>query len=144
MKRTVQVVGALFGAYLLLVLTLNGVAGVVQPELGAGPGEGVLRTFSEDGEVYERRLAVVEDAGVLWLVSVQHFRKWYHRLVENPNVELVRGGEVRPYRAVAVNTPESRDRLTRLLRNRAGSTRFAVMRAFWLFARLKPVRLDPR
>ena len=104
MKRTAQIVATLFGAYVLLVLAINGVAGVVQPELGAGLGEGVLRTFSDDGDVYERRLAVVEDDGVLWLASVQHFRKWYRRLVENPNVELVRGGEVRSYRAVPVET----------------------------------------
>lgn len=143
MKRIAQVLATLFGAYVLLVLTINGVAGVVQPELGAGPGEGVLRTFSDDGDVYERRLAVVEDDGVLWLASVQHFRKWYSRLVENPNVELVRDGEVRAYRAVPVDTPEAQDRLIQLLRERAGSTRFAVMRAFWFFASIKPVRLDP-
>ena len=144
MKRTAQVIATLFGAYVLLALAVNGVAGVVQPELGAGSGEGVLRTFSADSDVYERRLAVVEDEGVLWLASVQHFRKWYHRLVENPNVELVRDGEVRSYRAVPVDTPEAQARMLQLLRARAGSTRFAVMRAFWFFASIKPVRLDPR
>ncbi len=142
--RIAKIVTMLVGAYLFLVLTLNGVAGVVQPELGAGSGEGVLRTFSDDGEAYERRLAVVDDAGVLWLASVQHFRRWYHRAIANPDVELVRDGEVRRYRAVPVDTPTARARLTELLRNRAGSARFAVMRAFWLFASIKPLRLDPR
>ena len=134
----------LVGAYLFLVFTINGIAGIVQPELGAGSGEGVLRTFSDDGEVYERRLAVVDDAGVLWLASVQHFRSWYHRAIANPDVELVRNGEVRSYRAVPVDTAAARARLTELLRDRAGSAQFAVMRALWLFARIEPLRLDPR
>ena len=142
--RVMKFAAMIVGAYVLLVLAINGIAGVVQPELGAGSGEGVLRTFSEDGEVYERRLAVVDDAGVLWLASVQHFRRWYHRAVANPDVELVRDGEVRPYRAVPVDTPATRAHLTELLRSRAGSARFAVMRAVWLFASIKPLRLDPR
>ncbi len=141
--RIAKIVTVFIGAYLFLALTLNGVAGVVQPELGAGSGEGVLRTFSDDGEAYERRLAVVDDAGVLWLASVQHFRRWYDRAITNPDVELVRDGEVRRYRAVPVDTPAARARLTELLRARAGSTQFAVMRAFWLFASIKPLRLDP-
>ena len=134
----------LVSAYLVLALGLNGIAGVVQPELGAGSGEGVLLTFSSDGEVYERRLAVLDDAGVLWLVSVQHFRRWYDRAIANPDVELVRGGEVQLYRAVPVPTPYAKDRLTQLLQARAGNIRFAVMRALWLFAEIKPLRLDPR
>lgn len=142
--RIAKAAAMIVGAYVLLVLAINGTAGVVQPELGAGSGEGVLRTFSEDGEVYERRLAVVDDAGVVWLLSVQHFRRWYHRAITNPDVELVRDGEVRPYRAVPVDTPATREHLTELLRSRAGSARFAVMRAVWLFASVKPLRLDPR
>ena len=142
--RIAKSTSILGGAYLFLVFTINGIAGIVQPELGAGSGEGVLRTFSDDGEVYERRLAVVDDAGVLWLVSVQHFRRWYHRAVANPDVELVREGKVRPYRAVPVDTPAAQAHLTELLRSRAGSARFAVMRAVWLFASIKPLRLDPR
>ncbi len=142
--RIAKSTAMLVGAYVLLALAINGTAGVVQPELGAGSGEGVLRTFAEDGEVYERRLAVVDDAGVLWLVSVQHFRRWYHRAVANPNVELVRDGEVRRYRAVPVDTPATRARLTELLHARAGRAQFALMRAVWLFASIKPLRLDPR
>ena len=144
MVRVVKVGVLLFAAYVVIVLGVNGIAGIVQPELGAGAGEGVLRTFSSDGEVYERRLAVVDDAGVLWLVSVQHFRHWYDRAVANPEVELVRGGEVQLYRAVPVRSPEAREHLTELLEARAGTVRFAVMRAFWLFAEIKPLRLDPR
>ena len=130
--------------YLGLSLGINGIAGVLQPELGAGAGEGVLRTFSADGEIYEKRLAVVEDDGALWLVSVQHFRGWYDRLVQNPKVELVRNGEVLPYRAVPVDKTETTARLTSLLRDRAGNAQFAMMRTLWLFAEIKPVRLEPR
>ena len=142
--RAVRIAAFALAAYVGITLSGNGLAGIFQPELGAGSGEGVLRTFTSDGEVYERRLAVVEDGDVLWLASVQYFRRWYDRAVANPEVELVRNGQVELYRAVPVRTPGARAHLTQLLEVRAGAVRFAFMRAFWLFAEIKPLRLDPR
>ena len=143
MKRAIKAVAGLLATYVVLVLAMNGVAGVVQPELGVGAGEGLLRTFSPDGEIYERQLAVIDDDGILWLVSVQYFRRWYERLVENPGVELVREGEVRAYRAVPVDEESVASRIERLLIQRTGVMRFWMMRAGWLFAPIKAVRLDP-
>ena len=51
MARIVKAGALLVSAYLVVVLSVNGIAGVVQPELGAGSGEGVLRTFSAGGQV---------------------------------------------------------------------------------------------
>ncbi len=143
MRRTIRILAGTLAAYLILVFAINGVGGLVQPELGAGAGEGVLRTFADDGSVYERRLAVIDDDGTLWLVSVQHFRRWYSRLLRNPAVELVRNDEVRPYRAVPVDDPETNARIRMLLEARAGSFKFNLARALWLFAEIKVVRLDP-
>ena len=144
MQRVLEAAAVTLAGYVALALLLNGIAGVLQPSLGAGAGEGTLRTFSEDGEVYERRLAVLDDNGTLWLVSVQHFRRWYDRLVQNPDVELLREGELRSYRAVPVDDADVDMRLERILVDRAGAWRFRVMRAGWLFAPIKAVRLDPR
>ena len=71
------------------------------------------------------------------------FRRWYDELSRNPEVELVREGDVERYRAVPVDTPEARDRMTELMRSRAGPLQYGLMRAVWFFAEIKPVRLDP-
>ena len=142
MGRMIRILAGMLGAYVFLALAINGIAGVVQPALGAGAGEGVLRTFADDGSVYERRLAVIDDDGTLWLVSVQHFRRWYNRLLRNPDVELVQNDKVRPYRAVPVDDPRTNARVRQILEARAGA-QFPLMRALWLFAEIKAVRLDP-
>ena len=123
MKRVLRPVAFIAAGYVLVVLAINAVAGITQPELGAGAGEGILRTFAEDGTAYERRLAVLDDNGTLWVVSVQHFRRWYHRLLENPSVELVQNNEVRSYRAVPVDEPETIVRLTQRMEDRVGAAR---------------------
>jgi len=86
----------------------------------------------------------VDDDGTLWIQSGHHFRGWYHRLLLDPEVELVRNGEVRAYRAVPVDTPEAEARVRVLLKQRTGPVRFYLIRTFLLFADMKPVRLDPR
>jgi len=106
--------------------------------------EGVLRTVDENGEVYENRLAVIDDDATLWVQSGHHFRAWYHRRLRNPEVELIYRGEVRPYLAVPLNTPEAEARVKDLLRQRVGAFRFYLIRTLLLFADVKPVRLDPR
>ncbi len=70
-------------------------------------------------------------------------RGWYHRVVSNPEVELVRGGKAEPYRAVLLDTPEAVDTVTKLMGkgSRAG---YWVGRTMLLWAPIKPVRLDPR
>jgi hypothetical protein len=93
--------------------------------------------------VHETRLAVIDDGGALWIQSAHHFRGWYDRLLLNPQVELVRNGEVRAYDAVPIDTPETEARVGDLLKQR-GAFRFYLIRALLLFADIKPVRLDPR
>ena len=70
-------------------------------------------------------------------------RGWYHRVVSNPEVELVRGGKAEPYRAVLLDTPEAVDTVTKLMGkgSRAGCW---VGRTMLLWAPIKPVRLDPK
>ena len=77
-----------------LALGIDAIVGIRQPTLQPGPAEGILRTFDEEGRVHESRLAVVDDGGTLWIQSAHHFRGWYQRLLLNPDVELVRDGEV--------------------------------------------------
>ena len=103
----------------------------------------VLRTFDPDGTAHDKRLIVIDDGGTLWIQSGHWFRGWYYRLVRNPQVELIWKGEVRPYRAVPIDTSESEGRLRELIKKRVGSVRFYAIRTLLLFADIKPVRLDP-
>jgi hypothetical protein len=133
----------LIAGWIGLALVLEAFTAAAQPVFQA-PSEGVLITFDADGGRHESRLAVVEDGTGIWVQSGHFLRGWYERLLANPEVELVRGGETRRYRAVPIDTPESEAHVTMLLKRRAGPARYYVIRALLLFADIKPVRLDPR
>ena len=144
MSRIVRTFALLLVAVVVLALGVDAIVGIRQPVLQPGAAEGTLRTVDENGNVYEKRLAVVDDGGTLWIQSGHHFRGWYHRLVRNPEVELVRNGEMRAYHAVPLDTPETESRVMNLLKQRNGTFRFHLIRTLLLFADVKPVRLDPR
>lgn len=130
--------------FVVLVLALDGLAGLAQPALGAG-AEGVLRTRDEQGAVHDTRLAIFEDEdGAIWVQSGHHFRGWYDRLKRRPDVDLARDGVVHAYRAVPLETPEAREHVRGLIRDRVGVVGFWAIRTFLLFAEIEPVRLDPR
>jgi hypothetical protein len=142
MKKAARIMAAVLVGYVGLALAFDAFIGVSQIALG-GP-EGVLRTIDEKGQVHETRMIVLQDGDVTWVQSGHHFRGWYHRLVRNPEVELVVGEEVRPYRAVPLDDPASKANMKRLIEERVGRVRAAVIRTILLFAEVKPVRLDPR
>jgi hypothetical protein len=144
-KKLALVAGGAVLGLVALALLLDAVAAIVQPALDPDR-EAVLHTFDADGTRHDTRLALGEDVdGTLWIQSGHHFRGWYHRLLENPRVELTRGGVTRPYTAVAIDTPESEAKVRELFTELAGGpVRFAVIRTLLLFADIKPVRLDPR
>ena len=68
---------------------------------------------------------------------------WYYRVRANPEVELTQGGETKPYRAVALDTPEAQQHMIEIIK-KGGAARYWLSRAMLLFAPIKPVRLDPR
>jgi len=104
MRRIVRTLALLFVGFVALALGIDAIVASRQPVLNPGAAEGILRTFDEDGNVYEKRLAVVDDAGTLWIQWGHHFRAWYHRLLRNPEVEFVRNGEVGAYHAVPLES----------------------------------------
>jgi len=142
MRRAARITLSVLAAYVALALAFDAFIGVSQIALG-GP-EGVLRTVDEKGQVHETRMIVLRDGDVTWVQSGHHFRGWYHRLVRNPEVELVVGDEVRPYRAVPLEDPASKANMKRLIEERVGRVRARVIRTILLFAEVRPVRLDPR
>ena len=144
MKRIIRTLAFIVVGFVVLALGVDAIVGISQPALEPSAAEGVLRTFDEDKKLHENRLVVVDDGGTLWIQSGHHFRGWYHRLLRNPEVELVRNGEMRAYHAVPLDTPETESRVKNLLKQRNGAFRFHLIRTLLLFADVKPVRLDPR
>ena len=138
--RVIRMAAIVIAIYVALGLALDAAIGYFQPQRG---NTAVLRTFDEKGRPHDTVLALHDDGGQLWVESGHWFRGWYHRLQRNPDVELTRGGETKPYRAVPVDNPEALARMEQLMGRDSGS-RYHLMRALLLFAPIKPVRLDPR
>jgi hypothetical protein len=144
MKRILRSVAIVLGAFVVLALGLDAFFGVTQLALEPGRAEGVLRTFDDAGQPHESRMIVIDDGETTWVQSGHHFRGWYHRLRRNPDVELLRDGELLRYRAVPLDTPEAKAHMKELLIARTGTFGYYAIRTLLLFAEVKPVRLDPR
>jgi len=138
--KLIKIAAIVLGVYVILGLTLDAAIGYFQPQR---ENTAVLRTFDAAGGAKETVLSLLDDNGQLWVESGHWFRGWYHRVVANPDVELIRAGVVAPYRAVPLSTDEAVDTVTRLMGKGSGA-RYWVGRAMLLFAPIKPVRLDPR
>ncbi len=123
--------------YLGLALSFDGLVGFFQP------GNDVLRVYDSEGKPYDRVLSVIEDGDQLWVASGHHFRGWYRQVLTNPDVELIRSGVSKPYRAVALDNDETRAHVSGVMKARSAAG-YYVSRAMLLFAQVKPVRLDPR
>ena len=138
--RLVRIAAILLGLYVVLGVSLDAAIGFLQPQQ---PNTAVLRTFDASGGSKDTVLGLLDDRGQLWVESGHWFRGWYRRVVANPDVELVRGGQAAPYRATPLDTPEAVDTVTRLM-GKGSSSRYWIARTLLLFAPIKPVKLDPR
>ena len=138
--RVVRIAAIALAIYIALGLAMDAAIGIFQPQTET---TAVLRTFDASGKPVDTVLSLHDDGGQLWVESGHWFRGWYHRALANPDVELVIGGEARPYRAVPVDTDEAVDKVTRLM-GKGSSAGYWFGRAMLLWAPIKPVRLDPR
>jgi len=138
--KLVRVLAMLLALYVGLGLLADAAIGWFQPQ---GGNTAVLRTFDASGGSKDTVLGLLDDRGQLWVESGHWFRGWYRRVVANPDVELVRGGQAAPYRATPLDTPEAVDTVTRLM-GKGSSSRYWIARTLLLFAPIKPVKLDPR
>ena len=67
-----------------------------------------LRTVDSEGHPHDTKLWIVDHEGQPWVRAARPTLGWVTRIRSNPRVELVRGGEVRPYTAVIVDSPEQK------------------------------------
>ena len=137
--KLVKFVLVLVAVYLGLGLLFEAAIGHFQPD---GGNAATLRTFDPDGTAHDRVLLLHEDNGQLWVESGHWFRGWYNRLLENPQVELVRGDDVSPFIAVPVDDARVVAMLTRKM-GKGRDFRYWIARALSMFAPILPVRLDP-
>src|SRR5512145_3237993 len=101
-------------AYVGLVVAFECLVGFIgrrQAETGMQPGEAwIVLTTTDAGRSQDTVIAGVELDGRLF-VSANHWpRAWYERAVANPDVEVTRAGERKPFRAVPVEG-EERERI---------------------------------
>ncbi|MCZ6854588.1 MAG: hypothetical protein O7G86_11780 [Gammaproteobacteria bacterium] len=138
--KFVRIVAIVFGVYVVLGMSIDAAIGYFQPQSDSTI---VLRTYDEDGATKDTVLALRDDNGQLWVESGHWFRGWYYRVLENSNVEIIRGEDVQPYRAIPVNSAEAVELMTKLMGKGQGAG-YWVGRAMLLWAPIKPVRLEPR
>ncbi len=89
--------------YVGLVAAFESLIGVLQP---AGESTLVLTTVDADGTTHDRVLAQLESDGKLYVAANHWPRAWYHRALENPEVQATVAGETGDYRAVPVSDAE--------------------------------------
>ena len=138
--KAMRIVAVIFAVYVGLGLSLDAAIGFFQPEMGSTV---VLRSFDTDGNSQDTVLSLLDDDGQLWVESGHWFRGWYHSVVANPDIELVRDGQPSPYRAVPLDTKAALETVTRLMGKGQG-VGYYVGRTMLLWAPIHPVRLDPR
>lgn len=80
----------------------------------------VLRTKAADGSVRETRTWVADADGSAWIEAAFADRPFFQQLLVNPQIEVVRGGAVHPYRAVPMPNPDGHIRIRRLLAEKYG------------------------
>lgn len=89
--------------YVGLVAAFESMLGYIQPERD---GTIVITTVDEDGNSHDRVVTRLESDGKQY-VAVNHWpRAWWRRTISNPNVEITKDGETKPYTAVQVSGAE--------------------------------------
>jgi hypothetical protein len=79
-----------------------------------------LRTTAPDGDVRTTRTWIAEADGALWLEAATPERPFLRDVEARPDVELVRGGNVLPLRAVPVPGDAGHRQIRRLLAAKYG------------------------
>lgn len=131
--------------YIVIGLIFDSLIGIFQPQSG---NTLIIQTYDAKGALIDSVLTaldVKDESGEeqLWVESGHWFRGWYNRLLDNPDVYIIRHGERKPYTAVPVDTPEAVEFVTQLM-GKGTKARYWVGRTLLLYAPIKPVRLDEK
>jgi len=89
--------------YVGIVVAFESLIGYFQPAAGSTL---VITTFEGNGAPHDRVVSRLESDGQLYVAANHWPRAWYHRALENPDVQVTLDGEKRDYRAVPVTGAE--------------------------------------
>lgn len=135
--KIIKAIAISFLVYIGIVVAFESLLGYFQP---ASQATLVITTTDENGTASDRVVSRLESGGKLYVAANHWPRAWYNQALENPDVEVVLGGEdgeKGAYRAVPV-TAEEHDRVD-------GDHRLGIMfRILTGFPSRTFVRLDPR
>ena len=114
--KPIKWIAILLAAYVGLVVAFESLVVIMgrnQAARGLQPGEDwlVITTTDAEGST-DTVVAGVESGGQLYVAANHWPHAWYARAIENPEVEITRGGERLAHRAVPV-TGEERVRIAR-------------------------------
>jgi F420H(2)-dependent quinone reductase len=132
--KALKIVAIVLLVYVGIVASFESLIGYFQPRAGSTL---VITTFDESGTPHDRVVSRLESDGKLYVATNHWPRAWYHRALENPEVQVALDGEKGDYRAVPVTGAEqgrveSENRLA------------VVFRILTGFPPRHFVRLDPR
>lgn len=141
-KKIGTIAGILVAVYIAIGFVLDALIGYYQPQ---SEGTLVVQTQDNQQQWIDTVVTARDHQGELWIESGHWFRGWYHRLLEHPQVYIIRHGERRAYLAEPVNTDEAVELMTRLMGKgvEGRSLRYWRFRLLLLFAPIKPVFLRP-
>lgn len=100
--KALKIVAIVVVVYVAIVAAFESLLGYFQP---TAENTLVITTF-EGGTPHDRVVSRLESDGQLYVAANHWPRAWYHRALENPEVQVTRGGETRDYRAVPVTGAE--------------------------------------
>ena len=101
--KSIKILAFAITAYVGIVATIGAAVAYFQPTM---PGVLLLTTTDAEGETYDRLLGRAEIDGVLYLVSNSWLRRWYHRAIAHPNVEVTMDGGRLAFTAVQLGATE--------------------------------------
>jgi hypothetical protein len=102
--KAVKILAILFAIYVAIVAIFESLLGYFQP---ANESTIVITTFDEAGnDPRDRVVARVDADGKLYVAANHWPRAWYRRLLDNPTVQVVAGGERADYVAVEIDDAE--------------------------------------
>jgi hypothetical protein len=132
--KALKIVAILVLVYVAIVAAFETLIGTLQP---GNESTIVITTFDAGGAAHDRVVARLDSSGQLYIAANHWPRSWYHRVLENPAIQVTVDGQKRDYQAVPV-TGEEHDRV-----NAEHKLPFAF-RVLTGFPPRYLVRLDPR
>ena len=124
--------------YVVLLLLLEATIWKTQPDMDGGATLHIRQVGNgQQDAMFTRRLYGFDYQDKLYVSSNHWFRRWYHAVLDNPDIEVEHEGQLKPYTAVPISGDEQ------ALIAREYKMRF-VLRLMCGFAPRRYLRLDPR